>query len=89
MSNQAQATVAGEIEDVYVEIGRMLVQSAVAQAQAADVSAEEGFEATIAIRVVFDIAGTEQRPVACCICTRDTEGVWICAGPCCPVGGAA
>jgi hypothetical protein len=84
MSNQAPAAIADEIQDAYAEIGRMVVQSAVVQAQASGVSPEGGFEATIEIRVVFDLTETEQRLVACCICTCDTDGVWVCAGPCCP-----
>jgi hypothetical protein len=84
MSNQARAAIADEIEEAYVEIGRMVVQSAVAQAQANGAIPEGGFEASISIRVQFGSAETEHGLLTCCICTQDVEGVWVCAGPCCP-----
>ncbi len=84
MSSHAPISIAEEIEDAYVEIGRMVVQSAVAQAQANGAIPEGGLEASISIRVQFGSAETEHGPVTCCICTQDAEGVWVCAGPCCP-----
>jgi hypothetical protein len=84
MRDQAMPPVAGEIEDVYVEIGRMVVQSAIRQAQAASIASEDGIETTVAVRVLFDERPVEQSPTTCCICTQDVEGVWVCAGPCCP-----
>lgn len=84
MSGKPPIAIAGEIEDAYVELGRMLVRAAIEQAQANVVSSTGGIEVTIAVRVLFDPSLAEQHPMTCCICTRDTEGVWVCAGPCCP-----
>jgi hypothetical protein len=84
MSDTTNRQVSGEIEDAYAEIGRTVVETAVQQARTAGSTSEEGIEATVTIRLLFE-GGTAQRlPVTCCVCTRDTEGVWVCAGPCCP-----
>jgi hypothetical protein len=83
MRKHAKTLVASEIEDVYVEIGRMVVHSAINQAQASTIASDDGIETTVAIRVLFD-AGPLEQPRTCCICTQDPEGVWVCAGPCCP-----
>ena len=84
MSDATTHQVSGEIDHAYAEIGRTVVETAIQQARAAGEFPEEGVEATVTIRLVFegDIAG--RLPVTCCVCTRDTEGVWVCAGPCCP-----
>jgi len=84
MRDHAMTLVASEIEDVYVEIGRMVVQSATQRAQASGAAPEEGVEVIIAMRVRFDAGPADQPPVTCCICTQDSEDVWVCAGPCCP-----
>ncbi len=84
MSSHAPISIAEEIEDAYVEIGRMVVQAAIEQARASAVSPDGGTETTIAVRVRFDPSLAEQHPRMCCICTCDTDGVWVCAGPCCP-----
>lgn len=81
--------VAPEIEEAYAEIGRTVVEAALRQAQHQPdpAGAEAGVETTVTIRLLMQAGGpAEMRPVVCCFCTRDTEGVWVCSGACCPKG---
>lgn len=84
MSDAPTHHVSGEIEDAYAEIGRTVVEIAVAQAQKTGAVSEEGIDANVTIRLGFQPDPTGRQPVTCCVCTLDTDGVWTCAGPCCP-----
>ena len=84
MSDAATPHVSREIEDAYAEIGRTVVETAIQQARAAGEMPEQGVDATVTMRLVFESGTANRLPVMCCVCTRDTEGVWVCAGPCCP-----
>ena len=86
MSEQDSIPVASEIEDAYAEIGRTVVQSAIQQTREASKSSQDGVEATVTVRLLFGAGQAERRPEVCCICTINTDGVWVCAGPCCPTG---
>lgn len=86
MSEPGLTPVASEIEDAYAEIGRTVVQTAIQQTREASRSSDEGVEATVTVRLLFGAGTAERRPEVCCICTINTDGVWVCAGPCCPTG---
>jgi hypothetical protein len=86
MSDANNRQVSGEIEDAYAEIGRTVVETAIQQARATEGASDDGIEATVTIRLLFESGIAERMPVTCCVCTRETEGVWVCAGPCCPTG---
>ena len=86
MSEQDSTPVASEIEDAYAEIGRTVVQSAIQQTREASKSSQDGVEATVTVRLLFGAGQAERRPEVCCLCTITTDGVWVCAGPCCPTG---
>lgn len=77
--------VSSEIEDAYAEIGRAVVETAIQNARTSGGTSNEGVEATVMIRLLFERGLTERFPVTCCVCMPDTEGGWVCAGPCCPV----
>lgn len=77
--------VSGEIEDAYAEIGRTVVEAAIQKARRSDGTSDEGVEAMVTIRLLFERGVTERLPVTCCVCMPDAQGGWVCAGPCCPV----
>jgi hypothetical protein len=84
MSDATPPHVSCEIEDAYSEIGRTMVETAIQQARAAWNGLEESVEATVTIRLVFEREVGCRMPTTCCVCTLETDGVWVCAGPCCP-----
>ena len=86
MSDATSPRVSSEIEDAYAEIGRTVVEAAIQQARTSDGASNEGIEATVTLRFRFERGSTDRTPVTCCVCARDTEGSWVCAGPCCPIG---
>jgi hypothetical protein len=86
MNEQDRTPVASEIEDAYAEIGRTVVQTAIQQSGETGRTSDEGVEATVTVRLLFGAGTAERRPEVCCICTINTDGVWVCAGPCCPTG---
>ena len=55
-------------------------ETAIQQVRAAWNVPEESVEATVTIRLVFDSQVGGRVPTTCCVCTRESEGVWICAG---------
>ncbi len=84
MSAANNPPVSSEIEDAYAEIGRTVVETAIQQARATGGAPDEGIETAVPIRLLFECGIAERMAVTCCVCTHDTEGVWVCAGPCCP-----
>jgi hypothetical protein len=84
MSDATTPHVSCEIQDAYSEIGRNMVETAIQQARAAWNVPEESVEATVTIRLVFGSQVGGRVPTTCCVCTRESKGVWVCAGPCCP-----
>jgi hypothetical protein len=86
MSEPGLIPVASEIEEAYAEIGRTVVQTAIQQTRETERSSADGVEATVSVRLLFGGGTAERRPEVCCICTITTEGLWVCAGPCCLTG---
>lgn len=84
MSESNFSPVSREIEDAYSEIGRSVVQQAIAQVQTTGQSTEAGVETSVTMRLLFGAAAGERRPEVCCICSIHDDGVWVCVGPCCP-----
>lgn len=82
MDSMASGAVDPQIEAAYADIGRMVVEQAMASSGKTNEAGEVEVQVNMRLKVGQNEAAG-MRSVVCCVCTLDSEGVVTCKGPCC------